>query len=346
MVQLDNVLTERMPPICSVCIANYNGEAMLGDCLDSVFAQAGDVPLEVIVHDDASTDGSLAVLDRYPQVIVIASPTNVGFCVANNRMVTRAHGEYVLLLNNDAALYPDALSALLEAAKKQKGNCILTLPQYDWQTGTLVDRGCLLDLFYNPVPNLDPGRQQVAMVIGACLFVSRTLWIDLGAFPEWMESIAEDMYLSCCARLRDASVRVTSTSGYRHRQGVSFSGDRMTSNRLQTTFRRRRLSERNKTTVMLICTPTVLVWPLLALHLMMLLVEGAVLTLWRHNTRLWREIYAPTIGWLFAHISALYDCRKNVQAERRITLRAYSHVFVFFPQKLRLLHRHGLPTVR
>ena len=70
------------------------------------------------------------------------------------------------LPNNDAALFPDALTRLLEAARADPVEGILTLPQYDWTTGDLVDRGCLLDLFYNPVPNLKSGRNDVAMAIG------------------------------------------------------------------------------------------------------------------------------------------------------------------------------------
>ncbi|EQD70869.1 glycosyl transferase family protein, partial [mine drainage metagenome] len=147
------------PPRISVCIANYNGEGVLGDCLDSVLAQTVDTPAEIIVHDDASTDASLQLLrERYPQVALIASNANVGFCVANNRMVAQAQGEFVLLLNNDAALAPDALATLLREAGQQQPRGILALPQYDWASGALVDRGCLLDPFYNPVPNTDPQR--------------------------------------------------------------------------------------------------------------------------------------------------------------------------------------------
>ena len=91
-----------------------------------------------------------------------------------------------------------------------------------------------------------PGRREVAMVIGACLFLPRSLWADLGGFPEWLESIGEDLYLCCVARLRGRSVKVTGASGYRHRQGASFGGNRATAQGLQTTFRRRYLSERNK----------------------------------------------------------------------------------------------------
>jgi GT2 family glycosyltransferase len=334
------------PTRCSVCVANFNGEHMLADCLDSIFAQTGGIPIEVIVHDDASTDESLSVLARYPQVVVIESVTNVGFCTANNRMVERASGDYVLLLNNDAALFPDALATLFEMMRAQKTPCILTLPQYDWATGNLVDRGCLLDPFYNPVPNLDASRTSVAMTIGACMFLPRALWNELGGFPEWMESIAEDMFVCCLARLRGASVRVTSRSGYRHRQGASFGGNRIDSGRLQTTYRRRYLSERNKTSVMVICTPTWLVWPLLILHIVTLTFEGVLLMLLKRNLRVWREIYRPSLAFVFRENQQLRPRRHKAQSGRRISLHEYLREFTFAPRKLALLLRHGLPRVR
>ena len=59
-------------PIISVCIANYNGEEIIGPCLESVFSQEGDIPIEVIVHDDASTDGSIDFIQlHYPSVRLI-----------------------------------------------------------------------------------------------------------------------------------------------------------------------------------------------------------------------------------------------------------------------------------
>jgi glycosyltransferase involved in cell wall biosynthesis len=58
-------MNEPLRPICSVCIANFNGEAVLVDCFDSVLAQIGDILLEIIIHNDASTDGSLALLREH-----------------------------------------------------------------------------------------------------------------------------------------------------------------------------------------------------------------------------------------------------------------------------------------
>jgi len=347
LVQQHPALNRPERPVCSVCVANYNGVELLGDCLDSIFSQRCDFNFEVIVHDDASPDASVRFLrERYPQVEVLASGENVGFCVANNRMVAHARGDHVLLLNNDAALFPDALAALMAGVREQSKQGISSLAQYDWETGALVDRGCLLDPFYNPVPNLDPRRGEVAMVIGACLFLPRALWDALGGFPEWFESIGEDMYLCCLARLHGLVVQVAPGSGYRHRQGVSFGGNRVVSGKLQTTFRRRRLSERNKTSVMVICTPTPFVWLLLLLHIVALAAEGLAMMALRRDRNAWREIYGPAIRHGLAARSALGKRRQQAQAARGTSLRRYLRGFVLLPRKLHLLWRHGLPVIR
>jgi GT2 family glycosyltransferase len=333
-------------PSVSVCIANFNGEQMLADCIESVLAQDCHADIEIIVHDDASTDGSLALLrSRYPQVDLLVSEKNVGFCIANNRMVARARGQYVLLLNNDAALFPDALSTLLASAAEQKPLGILTLPQYDWISGMLVDRGCLLDPFFNPVPNLDPARRDVAYVIGACLWIPKDLWSEVGGFPEWMESIAEDLYLGCQVRLRGHPVQVAPHSGYRHRQGASFGGNRIESGRLQTTYRRRRLSERNKTRALIIMTPGLLMLPLLVAHCCALALEGCLLTLLRRDLALWRTVYAPAIATPFREFNALIGHRRAMQRTRAVSVREWFAVVSWQLRKVSMLVRFGLPSV-
>ncbi|HYD33543.1 MAG TPA: glycosyltransferase, partial [Methylophilaceae bacterium] len=209
-----------MKPVVSICIANYNGIPIISECLDSVFAQQGDIPVEIIVHDDASTDGSVEFLRRnYPGIRLIESESNVGFCVSNNRMAEAANGEYLLLLNNDAALFPDAIVSLLAKAKDINESAILGLPQYDADSGELLDVGSLLDPFLNPIPNLEPTRTEVGMVMGACLWIPRSLWQSLGGFPEWFGSVGEDLYLCCIARLKGYPVAAAASSGYLHYVG-------------------------------------------------------------------------------------------------------------------------------
>ena len=334
-------------PRISVCIANYNGMAVLGDCLDSILAQTANAEIEIIVHDDASTDASQQLLrQHYLQVAVLANDRNAGFCVSNNRMVAMARGDYILLLNNDAALAPDALATLLDEAGRQQPQGILTLAQYDWASGALVDRGCLLDPFYNPVPNLDPKRRDVAMVIGACLWLPRALWQELGGFPEWFESIGEDLYLCCRARLAGYPVQVAASSSYRHRQGTSFGGNRAGDNGLVTTYRRRRLSERNKTYALIICTPMAVLWLLLPLHLVALSIEGAVLSMLRRDKRLWSDVYAGAWRALRTERRRLRTEHIHAQGTRFATLAAYLRAFTLAPRKLAMLWRYGVPNIR
>jgi glycosyltransferase involved in cell wall biosynthesis len=76
------------PRRASVCIANYNGAGIIDACIRSVLAQDCGFPVEIIVHDDASPDGSgQHVQECYPSVRLLESSENVGFCVSNNRMV-------------------------------------------------------------------------------------------------------------------------------------------------------------------------------------------------------------------------------------------------------------------
>lgn len=334
------------PPLISVCIANYNGMAVIDDCLRSVLEQEGHVPVEILVHDDASSDGSAAYIrSRYPDVKLIESPKNVGFCVANNRMANTARGKYLLLLNNDAALYPDALQTLLIEAKRLERPAILGLPQFDAASGELVDIGTLFDPFLNPVPNLNPLRGDVGMVIGACLWVPKGLWEKLGGVPEWFGSIAEDMFLCCRARLAGYAVRALPVSGYRHWQGKSFGGNRVLDNRLVTTVRRRALSERNKSYVMLLTYPApwlILIFPL---HLTLLMLEGLLLAVVKRDSGLFRDIYLGCLKALWREHERIHQLRYAIQNEKKLSTLEFVKVFQPIPHKLRMLMRHGWPKV-
>ncbi len=331
----------------SVCIANYNGVGMIDACIDSVQRQDCAATIEIIVHDDASTDGSAAqIRARHPGVCLIEGAENAGFCVANNRMAAAAQGEYLLLLNNDATLMPGAIASLLAESERLGRPAILTLPQYDAETDELLDIGSLLDPFLNPVPNRDPARGEVGTVHGACLWIPKALWQELGGFPEWFGSVAEDLYLCCRARLAGYPVRALGVSGYRHRVGQSFGGGKARGGRLETTARRRALSERNKTFVMAMAYPAPFMHLILPVHLALLLVEGLLLSILLGRPALLQDIYLPVFGALFRRRDHLRGGRRAAMAGRRIAGADFFAVFDPLPHKLRMLLRHGLPAVR
>ena len=331
-------------PLCSVCIANYNGEGLIAACIDSVLSQGWGDKVEIIVHDDASTDDSAAMVrTRYPQVKMIVSTENVGFCIANNRMAALARGKYLLLLNNDAAVMPGALDALLEEAQSLDRPAVLSLPQYDAVSGELLDRGCLLDPFLNPVPNLDPARSDVGMVMGACLWIPVSLWQEIGGFPEWFGSIGEDLYLCCVARLWRYPVRCTSSSGYRHHVGKSFGGGKSTRAKLISTYRRRALSERNKTYVMIITLPSPWVYLMLPLHLLLLSFEGVLLSIIQRRKAYMIQIYQPVLAAIIHRRKELCAQRSKNMERKDLAATDFFKSFDWVPHKLRMLLRHGLP---
>lgn len=333
-------------PVCSVCIANFNGLEVLEACLDSVLAQTCNFPVEIIVYDDVSPDRSWKlVADKYPEVRLLVGEVNVGFCVANNRMVEVARGRYVLLLNNDAELFPDALSTLYAAAESIGGPAIIGLPQYRADDRSLIDMGSLFDPFLNPVPNLDPEQRDVGMVIGACLWLRRSDWNHLGGFPEWFHTLAEDMYLCCVARLWGWPVIALSESGFRHHVGFSLGGGKLREGRLVTRRARRARSECNKTFVLVLTYPRLLLWFWLPVHLTALLIEGALLAILKGDRLLWREVYWEVPTALWRERLRLRSERRQIQLGRRVGLVEFWRVFGFIPHKMRLLWRHGFPEI-
>ncbi len=333
-------------PDVSVCIANYNGDPYVLECLESVFTQAGTFSLEVLVHDDCSTDGSLEIIRKgYPSVIAMESQANTGFCVSNNRMVAASSGRYVLLLNNDAVLRPGSLQRLFEFAQNGHQSDILGLPQYTLVDGSLMDRGFRTDILMNPVPVLTSTTHEVAVATGACLWVPRSVWDAVGGFPQWFESIAEDIYLCWAARLLGHRTVVLDTPGFDHWVGKNLGGGKVIANRMSTTIRRRALSERNKTFVMLLCYPASILLLVLPLHAVLLTVEALFLLVTGTSPQAIRRIYVPIPGAVWHQRKHLLSLRRHLLLQRKSSLR---HLFAqtsWGSRKLGMLLRHGRPKL-
>lgn len=102
-------------PLVSIVIPNWNGLRFLQTCLDSL-AQQTYTATEVIIADNASTDGSQAFIRDYaPQVVLVELPENRGFTGACNAGMDAATGEIVILLNNDTEVDPEWVAAIVDA---------------------------------------------------------------------------------------------------------------------------------------------------------------------------------------------------------------------------------------
>ena len=101
----------------AVIIVNWNGEEFLGRCLDALMAQSV-TPFEIIVVDNASSDGSVDILKRFPSVRLIELDQNTGFARGNNLAIEAVSNEveWIALLNPDAFASPYWLEEMLETA--------------------------------------------------------------------------------------------------------------------------------------------------------------------------------------------------------------------------------------
>jgi GT2 family glycosyltransferase len=109
----------------SVIIVNWNGLRYLECCLSSLLRQS-DADYEVVLMDNASTDGSVEfVRGRFPQVRVLAQERNLGFAAGNNLGIRASQGEFVATLNTDTEVEPGWLAALVEgmSAAPKVGMC-------------------------------------------------------------------------------------------------------------------------------------------------------------------------------------------------------------------------------
>ncbi|MCC7494775.1 MAG: glycosyltransferase family 2 protein [Fimbriimonadaceae bacterium] len=95
-------------PELSVCIVNWNTRELLRGCLASLRDDPPALPHEVLVADNASADGSAAlVAAEFPTVRLFANDANLGYAEGNNQVLRAARGRWLLLLNSDTAIVPE-----------------------------------------------------------------------------------------------------------------------------------------------------------------------------------------------------------------------------------------------
>jgi hypothetical protein len=203
----------------SILIVNWNTRQLLADCLASVFQAAADLALEVIVIDNASSDGSQdMVRQRFPQVRLIANTYNPGFAVANNQGLSLATGRYILLLNSDTVVPPQALTTVLQFMDHtpNAGLCGVKLlnPDGTFQgsfanfpslAGELLSASGLgvhlFGLSYpSPRPRSNEQPRPVDWVAGAFMCLRREVFTRVGGMDESYYMYSEET--DWCYRLR------------------------------------------------------------------------------------------------------------------------------------------------
>src|SRR6266542_354227 len=107
-------------PLVSIILLFYNRAEASLQCMETITAGAGDLPFEVVIVNNASTDETSALLDRVRNAKIIHNSVNNGFGEGCNQAVDLAVGKYLLFLNNDTQLMPNSLKTMVDTFDTEK----------------------------------------------------------------------------------------------------------------------------------------------------------------------------------------------------------------------------------
>src|SRR5438270_6683619 len=149
----------------SVTIVTYNSGRFIKRCLESVLAQRY-ANKEIIVIDNASSDGTVDILEQFEdRCNIVYNDENIGFAAAQNQAIAMSTGDWVLTLNPDVLLLPGFIQSLVDASRVDSGvgtvcgKLLSILATFDLPDKPLVDS---TGIYFTPMlRHLDRGSQQV-----------------------------------------------------------------------------------------------------------------------------------------------------------------------------------------
>lgn len=253
-----------MKPLLSVIILSFNTKKLLRNCLKSVFSSDNfnERNLEVIVVDNASTDGSAELVAKgFTKAKLIQNSENLGFSAGNNKGIREAKGKYILLLNSDTRLRPDTLCSMIRVIERDKkagaatcklilGNgkidpaCHRGIPT-PWNTFSymvglekLFPRSRLFGGYHQGWKNYSIFHE-VDVISGAFFLIPRKVIEIVGLLDESFFMYGED--IDWCYRIKKAGYRVlfdprTSAIHYKKQSGRKQDRDRELRKRIHRSF--------------------------------------------------------------------------------------------------------------
>ena len=218
-----------MPPLVSAIVLNYCTPQHAVRCVQSLLGQTIADKLEILIIDNHSQDDSIGVLrnrlGHIPSVRILEHPKNSGYGAGNTLGIRAANGTYLLIINPDNELKPNALELMVNAMEKDP-TIGIAAPKLIQEDGTIRDSyrtfPQIIDLIikrtflHNHFPermrkylqwDTDPTKiRDVDWVVGACLLMRKDFYLALEGFDLRFFLFFEDTDL--CRRCWEAGKRV------------------------------------------------------------------------------------------------------------------------------------------
>lgn len=236
----------------SIIIVNYNTLHITKDCIASIFNYTKDIDFEIVLVDNASTDGSKQFFENRSSITYIYSNENLGFGKANNLGAEIAKGEFLFMLNSDTVLMENSIEKLysffiryehqlnlgvlgclmLDENKNINGygNVFPNIKSFNRENiRTLPGLGRLFkisEIFYD----IDKEFFPIDYVLGADMFLRKSLFCKVSGFdPKYFMYFEESDLQLRIARLNFKNYIYTGTKIF-HFEGGSFGGAKKVSN--------------------------------------------------------------------------------------------------------------------
>ena len=212
----------------TIGILTWNSKALLKGCLDSISNNKIDHTFEVIVVDNHSEDDTREMVRKnYPEVVLIENSRNLGVSPARNQIIRTARGKYLIFLDVDTVVQPDAVNVLIKSMDSNPGIAIggpkliyedrslqLSCRPFPSIMNIVTEGTFLRDAFSNSrfvkgytLEDWDhSGTREVDWMYGACLIIRTENLKTIGEFDERFFYLYEDIDL--CFRAKKLGMRV------------------------------------------------------------------------------------------------------------------------------------------
>jgi len=223
-------------PATAVIVLNWNNAPDTLACLESLRASRAE--LELIVVDNASTDGSGEVIARSGLAdCVLRNATNAGYAGGNNTGLRHALNqgfEVIAVLNNDTLVEPDTFERMSSICAESTHPVAVSpritydaAPEDIWFAGGIVDHGMPRHLQVDELTGRESGLVATQLLTGCCIMATATTWRRVGLFDERYFLIFEDSDWSMRARRLGVTLLVDHESRLRHKVSRSFGNGAM-----------------------------------------------------------------------------------------------------------------------